>query len=72
MRCVFHQLYRKLTAILRLAYDLARWLRVFCARNERMATSVESVPRAVVSVAAETRRLLEPHLLTLAVLIPTL
>jgi len=34
MRSVFHQFYRKLTAILRQAYDRARRLRVFCARDE--------------------------------------
>jgi hypothetical protein len=38
MRSWFHQFYRKLTAILRQAYDRARRLRVFCARDERMAT----------------------------------
>jgi hypothetical protein len=33
MRSLFHQFYRKLTAILRQAYDRGRRLRVFCARN---------------------------------------
>lgn len=59
MRSLFHQFYRKLTAILRLAYDRARRLRVFCARSERMATSAESVPRAVASVVPGTRLLRE-------------
>src|SRR5262245_16518638 len=44
-------------------------LRVFCARDELMAISAESVPRAVASVVPPTGYQWEPRSLPLAVLI---